>query len=117
VKKYSEFINFPIYLWSTKEVDVEVPADEEQTSEEEDSTPETTEEEGTEESEEKKPKTKTIKETTSEWELLNDVKAVWLRSPKEVIEEEYSKFYHSLAKDFGDDKPMAWSHFTAEGDV
>ena len=60
--------------------------------------PETTEEEGTEESEEKKPKTKTIKETTSEWELLNDVKVVWLRSPKEVIEEEYSKFYHSLAK-------------------
>ena len=46
----------------------------------------------------KKPKTKTIKETTSEWELLNDVKAVWLRSPKEVTDEEYSKFYHSLAK-------------------
>ncbi|KAJ1261060.1 hypothetical protein BS78_10G279500 [Paspalum vaginatum] len=119
VKKYSEFINFPIYLWSTKEVDVEVPADEEETSEDEDSTPETTEEEETEDGEEKekKPKTKTIKETTSEWELLNDVKAVWLRSPKEVTDEEYSKFYHSLAKDFGDDKPMAWSHFTAEGDV
>ncbi|CAN6206672.1 unnamed protein product [Urochloa humidicola] len=117
VKRYSEFINFPIYLWSTKEVDVEVPADEEETSEEEESTPETTEEEETEESEEKKPKTKTIKETTSEWELLNDVKAVWLRSPKEVTDEEYSKFYHSLAKDFSDDKPMAWSHFTAEGDV
>ena len=37
MKKYSEFINFPIYLWSTKEVYVEVPADEEETSEEEDS--------------------------------------------------------------------------------
>nr|CAB3469021.1 unnamed protein product [Digitaria exilis] len=111
VKKYSEFINFPIYLWSTKEVDVEVPADEEET------TPETTEEEETEDGEEKKPKTKTIKETTSEWELLNDVKAVWLRSSKEVTDEEYSKFYHTLAKDFSDDKPMAWSHFTAEGDV
>ena len=37
VKKYSEFINFPIYLWSTKEVDVEVPADDEETSEEEES--------------------------------------------------------------------------------
>lgn len=61
--------------------------------------PETTEEdEETEDSEEKKPKTKTIKEKTSEWELLNDVKAVWLRSPKEVTEEEYTKFYHSLAK-------------------
>jgi len=60
--------------------------------------PETTDDEETEDSEEKKPKTKTIKETTSEWELLNDVKAVWLRSPREVTEEEYTKFYHSLAK-------------------
>uniref|UniRef100_A0A0E0LFQ3 Endoplasmin homolog n=1 Tax=Oryza punctata TaxID=4537 RepID=A0A0E0LFQ3_ORYPU len=120
VKKYSEFINFPIYLWATKEVDVEVPADEDESSEsseEEESSPESTEEEETEESEEKKPKTKTVKETTTEWELLNDVKAIWLRSPKEVTEEEYTKFYHSLAKDFGDDKPLSWSHFTAEGDV
>ena len=28
VGKYSEFINFPIYLWSSKEVEKEVPADE-----------------------------------------------------------------------------------------
>lgn len=56
------------------------------------------EEEGEDEDAEKKPKTKTVKETSSEWELLNDVKAIWLRNPKEVTEEEYSKFYHSLAK-------------------
>lgn len=42
-------------------------------------------------------KTKTIKETTYEWECLNNVKAIWLRNP-EVAEEEYTKFYHSLAK-------------------
>ncbi len=30
VKKYSEFIDFPIYLWASKEVDVEVLADEEE---------------------------------------------------------------------------------------
>lgn len=47
---------------------------------------------------EEKPKTKTIKETTYEWELLNDVKAIWLRNPKDVTEEEYNQFYHSLAK-------------------
>jgi hypothetical protein len=47
---------------------------------------------------EDKPKSKKIKETTYEWELLNDVKAIWLRNPKEVTEEEYTKFYHSLAK-------------------
>ncbi|KAI3816988.1 hypothetical protein L1987_10774 [Smallanthus sonchifolius] len=122
VKKYSEFINFPIYLWATKEVDVEVPADEDDSSDDEEK-PESTEgeeredEDSDKEEDEEKPKTKTIKEKTYEWERLNDVKAIWLRSPKEVTEEEYTKFYHSLAKDFGDEKPMAWSHFNAEGDV
>ncbi|KAI4389980.1 hypothetical protein MLD38_002139 [Melastoma candidum] len=122
VKKYSEFINFPINLWASKGIDVEVPANEdESTDEEESSDSSSSDEEDAEKSEdedgEKKPKTKTIKETTYDWELLNDVKAIWLRSPKDVTDEEYTKFYHSLAKDFGDDKPMAWSHFTAEGDV
>ncbi|XP_071924431.1 endoplasmin homolog [Coffea arabica] len=121
VKKYSEFINFPIYLWASKEVDVEVPADEDDSSDEdekpESSSSEEEEEDAEKEEDEKKPKTKKVKETTYEWELLNDVKAIWLRNPKEVTDEEYTKFYHSLAKDFSEEKPLAWSHFTAEGDV
>ncbi|KAF5739340.1 hypothetical protein HS088_TW12G00545 [Tripterygium wilfordii] len=123
VKKYSEFINFPISIWASKEVDVEVPADEDESTDDEttESSEEEKEDEETEKDEdeeaEKKPKTKKVKETTYEWELLNDVKAIWLRNPKEVTEEEYTKFYHSLAKDFGDEKPLSWSHFTAEGDV
>ncbi|XP_009606988.1 endoplasmin homolog [Nicotiana tomentosiformis] len=123
VKKYSEFINFPINLWASKEVEKEVPVDGDESSDEEE-TSETSpsEEEGDEDDsekpeDEKKPKTKKVKETTYEWELLNDVKAIWLRNPKEVTEEEYTKFYHSLAKDFSDEKPFAWSHFNAEGDV
>ena len=35
MKKYSEFINFPIYLWASKEVDVEVPADDDDDSSDE----------------------------------------------------------------------------------
>lgn len=35
VKKYSEFINFPIYLWASKEVEKEVPTDEDESSDEE----------------------------------------------------------------------------------
>ncbi|PSR99579.1 Endoplasmin like [Actinidia chinensis var. chinensis] len=123
VKRYSEFINFPIYLWASKEVDVEVPAEDDDSSDEEATSDSSSEEEKEDEEKEedeegeKKPKTKKVKETTFEWELLNDVKAIWLRNPKEVTEEEYTKFYHSLAKDFSDEKPLAWSHFTAEGDV
>ncbi|XP_014504844.1 endoplasmin homolog [Vigna radiata var. radiata] len=122
VKRYSEFINFPIYIWASKEIDVEVPADEDDSGDEDDSADgspkeETEEEDADKGEDEDKPKTKTVKETTYEWELLNDVKAIWLRNPKEVTEEEYTKFYHSLAKDFSDEKPLSWSHFTAEGDV
>ena len=50
------------------------------------------------ESEEDKPKTKTVKETVWDWELLNDNKALWLRSPADVSEEEYTKFFQALAK-------------------
>ncbi|XP_020581987.1 LOW QUALITY PROTEIN: endoplasmin homolog [Phalaenopsis equestris] len=117
VKKYSEFINFPIYLWTSKEVDVEAPSDEEESGEEEESSETPSSEGETEEEAESKPKKKTVKETTFEWELLNDMKAIWLRNPKEVTEEEYTKFYHSISKDFGDEKPLAWTHFVAEGDV
>ncbi|XP_009791520.1 endoplasmin homolog [Nicotiana tabacum] len=122
VKKYSEFINFPINLWASKEVEKEVPVDEDESTDEEETSETSSSEEGDEDDsekpeDEKKPKTKKVKETTYEWELLNDVKAIWLRNPKEVTEEEYTKFYHSLAKDFSDEKPLAWSHFNAEGDV
>lgn len=44
------------------------------------------------------PQTKKVKETKWDWEIVNEVKAIWLRSPKEVSEDEYSKFYHTLAK-------------------
>ena len=51
-----------------------------------------------EEEEEDKPKTKTVKETVWDWDLLNDNKALWLRSPSDVTDEEYLNFYKALAK-------------------
>ena len=41
---------------------------------------------------------KTVKKTVYDWELLNDSSAIWLRNPGEVEDEEYHKFYKSLAK-------------------
>ena len=49
-------------------------------------------------SEDEKAAAKTRKETQWDWELLNDNKALWLRSAKDVDEEEYDKFYQTLSK-------------------
>ncbi|KAK9806925.1 hypothetical protein WJX72_007685 [[Myrmecia] bisecta] len=119
VAKYSEFINFPIYLYASKEVSNEVPVEDEEGEDEATETEEADSDESEEESEndeEEKPKTKTVKETVWDWEVLNDNKAIWLRDPKDVSEQEYNKFYEALAKTTGE-KPLAYSHFKAEGDV
>lgn len=37
-------------------------------------------------------------ETVQEWERLNESKAIWLRNPSEVDEEEYKNFFKSLSR-------------------
>lgn len=49
-----------------------------------------------------KPKTKKIKQIKKEWELVNDTKAIWVRSPNDVSDEEYNNFFKSLSKEFDD---------------
>ena len=51
-----------------------------------------------EEDEEEDAKPKTKKEIQWGWELLNDNKAIWLRSAGDVEDEEYDKFYQALSK-------------------
>lgn len=84
VKKYSEFINYPIKLYVSKDVREEVeveeeeekPEDAEKTDDEEakkDSDAEVTDEEETDKAEEppKEKKTKTVTNTVWEWETIN----------------------------------------------
>uniref|UniRef100_A0A8D0G222 Endoplasmin n=1 Tax=Sphenodon punctatus TaxID=8508 RepID=A0A8D0G222_SPHPU len=114
VRKYSQFINFPIYVWSSKTETVEEPIEEEEGKEEKDeSDDEAAVEE--EEEEEKKPKTKQVEKTVWDWELMNDIKPIWQRPSREVEEDEYKAFYKSFSKE--KDDPMAFIHFTAEGEV
>jgi molecular chaperone HtpG len=75
VKKHSEFIQYPIYLWVSKEVEKEV--DEEEEEKEEDKEKAKVEE--VDESKEKKKKK--VKEVTHEWEQLNKNKPLWTRNP------------------------------------
>uniref|UniRef100_A0A8C2U450 Endoplasmin n=1 Tax=Coturnix japonica TaxID=93934 RepID=A0A8C2U450_COTJA len=113
VKKYSQFINFPIYVWSSKTETVEEPIEEEEAKEEKEETDDEAAVE--EEEEEKKPKTKKVEKTVWDWELMNDIKPIWQRPSKEVEEDEYKAFYRTFSKEHDD--PMAYIHFTAEGEV
>jgi len=124
IKRYSEFINFPIYLFTTKEEEEEVPIEEgddseedeeEEDEEEEDGEDEIEDAEDEDEDEEDKPKTKKVKKTVTDWELINDAKALWTRNPSDITDDEYKSFYQSLTKDFGE--PLTHTHFSAEGEV
>uniref|UniRef100_A0A914ZGX3 Histidine kinase/HSP90-like ATPase domain-containing protein n=1 Tax=Parascaris univalens TaxID=6257 RepID=A0A914ZGX3_PARUN len=107
VHKYSQFINFDIYLWQSKTETVEEPI-------EEDAEDKKAEEDGKVE-EEKEKKTKKVEKTTWDWEKVNNVKPIWMRKSGEVEADEYDEFYKSITKD--SEKPLAHVHFTAEGEV
>merc|ERR1711937_705666 len=122
IKKYSQFINFNIYLWgsSTKTVEEPIEEEEEDTTEDEvEETPKDEDEEGAveeeKEEEEKKPKTKKVDKTTWDWELCNQSKPIWTRKPEQIEEGEYEEFYKSITKDRNG--PLTQSHFIAEGEV
>lgn len=116
VKKYSQFINFPIYLWASHTEEVEEPIEDKS----DESKPETENKEDEdaaveEEKEEDKPKTNKVNKTVWDWELLNDSKPIWTKKPAEVEDEEYTEFYKSLTKDTKE--PLTKIHFVAEGEV
>merc|ERR1711972_1030902 len=115
-KKYSQFIQFPIYVKVKKEVEADADEDEDDKDEDDEEAKDDVEakddeEEEKEEKEEKKP----TKKTVFEWERVNTQKAIWLRAKEDVTEEEYTEFYKSISKDYLD--PLAYTHFNAEGEI
>merc|ERR1711977_183311 len=112
-KKYSQFIQFPIYVKVKKEVDADTEEDDDDDKEDEEKDDVETkdDEDDKEDEEEKKPKKKTV----YEWEQVNTQKAIWLRAKEDVTEEEYNEFYKSISKDYLD--PLAYTHFNAEGEI
>ena len=119
IKQYSEFISFPISVYVKKEVSREVEVTEEEEFTDESKANETRDDleiqDDKPEGETAPKKTKTVKDTVWEWERINLSKAVWLRDPEEIEEDEYKKFYKAISKDYED--PTTWIHFRGEGDV
>merc|ERR1712147_475430 len=115
-KKYSQFIQFPIYVKVKKEVDADTEEDDDDDKEEEEKDDvETKDDEEKEEKEEDEEEKKPKKKTVYEWEQVNTQKAIWLRAKEDVTEEEYNEFYKGIPKDYLD--PLAYTHFNAEGEI
>jgi heat shock protein beta len=122
IKRYSEFITFPIYLRTSTDEEYEVPLEESEETDEkkegDDEEVEATEEAtGDETKEEEKKEAATKKETRTiwDWEHINNQKAIWSRSREEITDDEYMAFYKSITKDETD--PISWTHFKAEGEI
>merc|ERR1711967_140171 len=115
VKKHSEFISYPISLWTEKTTEKEVSDDEE-----EEESKEGEEEEGKiteikDEDEAKEKKKKTVKEVSHEWAIMNKQKPIWMRNPEEITKDEYAAFYKSLTNDW--EEQLAVKHFAVEGQL
>ncbi|KAI0347202.1 heat shock protein Hsp90 [Trametopsis cervina] len=123
VNKHSSFsTTFPIYLFTQR--DEEVPVEEEESTtdsadepvaspeseDDEEVTVEDAEEGSVTEEKEKEVKTKWV--TVDEWVHLNSQAPIWMRDPKTISDEEYTKFYQATFKD--QQKPLAWHHFSGD---
>jgi molecular chaperone HtpG len=126
VKTHSEYITYPIKLWTTRSESKEVPDEEETENVENNDNEKEAEKDDNEEGkietvdenetvEEKPKKTKTVVEEIEEWKHLNTKKPIWQRKPEDVSEEEHGAFYKSLTNDW--DTHLTVKHFIAEGQI
>merc|ERR1711966_418346 len=92
----SEFIGFPVKLYTEKTTEKEVTDDddddEEDMAEGEDDDKPKIEEVDDEEEAKKEKKTKKIKEVSHEWEHLNSMKPIWMRKADDITQDEYAAF-------------------------
>ena len=93
IRKYSDYIRYPIRMEVTKSRPVEEPKDENA------------------EGEDKAPKY----ESYTEMETLNSMVPIWQRDKKDVTEEEYETFYRDKFFDYN--KPLRTIHYNVEGNV
>merc|ERR1711967_131005 len=114
-KKYSQFIQFPIYVKVKKEVDADTEEDDDDDKDEEEEEKDDVETKDDDEEKEEEEKKAPTKKTVYEWEQVNTQKAIWLRAKEDVTEEEYNEFYKSISKDYLD--PLSYTHFNAEGEI
>lgn len=93
VKKYSQFIHYPVYLRKLVEKTRDVPLSEEETKDaiaKEEASKKEKEDKGEKVEEPAEPVSRTKKETFKEdtWDQVNSSKPLWLRDSKDITAEE-----------------------------
>ncbi|SCN63188.1 endoplasmin, putative [Plasmodium chabaudi adami] len=111
ISKYSQFIQFPIYLLYENVYTEEVLAD---IAKEMENDP-NYDSVKVEEPDDPNKKTRTVEKRVKQWKLMNEQKPIWLRPPKELTEEDYKNFYSVLTG--YNDEPLYQIHFFAEGEI
>ncbi|KAJ1345330.1 hypothetical protein BSLG_000843 [Batrachochytrium salamandrivorans] len=109
IRKHSQFIDFPIYLWSIRTIEEEGSSEDVQEIHEDANDGVMPEEADS------KPATTTVSRKVADWELLNEHKPIWTRPASLVSEEEYNEFYKRVFRDTL--PPLTYSHFKTEGEV
>lgn len=101
VKKYSNFIKYPIKMMMKKRRKIEEADDVEVTEDKEN--------ENIEDKEDKEDKY----EDYFEDEILNSMVPIWRKNKSELKDEDYENFY--MEKHFGYEKPLKYTHVSVEG--
>ena len=127
VKRHSQYTPYPIGLHTIVPHEVEVSDDEEEPKDGDKEEPkdgdkeepkdgdEPTIEEVKEEDEPKKKKTKKVMKGKYQVNILNEIKPLWSKDPKEITENEYHDFYKSISDDW--QPSLAVKHFAVEGTI
>ncbi|KAF5832971.1 heat shock protein 90C [Dunaliella salina] len=113
IKQYSQFISFPIKLYSAKKEPRKV-TDEEATAKKQEAEDKRAQEKG-EEPKKVEAVTKTVYDDVWDWRMENDNKPIWTRNPKDVSDEAYNEFFKQTFSEFLD--PLAHLHFNVEGTI
>ncbi|KJP85066.1 hypothetical protein AK88_05304 [Plasmodium fragile] len=111
ISKYSQFIQYPIYLLHENVYTEEVLAD---IAKEMENDP-NYDSVKVEESDDPNKKTRTVEKRVKKWKLMNEQKPIWLRPPKELTDADYKKFFSVLSG--YNDEPLYHIHFFAEGEI
>lgn len=119
IKKHSEYIQYPIkvYTQKTKEEEVEIKDSKENNEENNEENQNENDEVKIEDDNEKpkEKKTEKITKTYYEYDQVNTQEPIWVKPTSEIIDDEYKQFYKSLTGDYGD--PMRYKHISVEGAV